>query len=97
MVCPLRILSPGNKLVLLPTSDVGFFVCPSRISQSGGNCVIYEPHNSKMMATRPNNGQYDWMPGQADMPFARNVMYADGHGEYIQTPSRARLAAGMGY
>ena len=95
---PQRVLTPGNKLVLLPTSDVGFFVCPSRISQSGSNCVVYEPHNSKMMsALANNNGQYDWSPGRQDMPYARNVMYADGHAEYIQTSSRARLAAGMGY
>lgn len=80
-----------------PTSEVAFFVCPSIVVPNGNNATIIEPHNSKMITALANNGQYDWMPGQPDMPYGRNVAYADGHAESIQVKSRAGLATRIGW
>ena len=95
----LRVNSTTNQLEvrIYPTPDVGFFVCPSIVMRAGGTTAIIEPHNVRMVTALTNNGQFDWMPGQADMPYGRNVMYADGHAESIQIKSRAALAIKIGY
>ncbi len=107
---PVRVLryvngGPRQEIRSYPTADVGFFVCPSTVLSNGTNASVIEPHNTKMMTALPGNGvQFDWNPGgyndsnyPKDMPYGRNVMYADGHAVSFQIKSRRALAQRIGY
>ena len=86
-----------------PVSEVGFMVCPSintNPAYGASSAPFIEPHNSKMVyngASVTGGGpQGDEMPWHVpneyrDIPYARNVMWGDGHATYVETEGRLKL------
>lgn len=70
-------------------SDVGFMACPSIYNTTAMTCA--EPHAPSLWfgyaGIDYGNGQTDnfqWSVPNASLPYARNVIFGDGHGVFIQ-------------
>ena len=85
-----------------PISDVGFYTCPSIYETAA--FLSQEPHDAKMIynyqhfyGDANHNNQLDRFPPRVDdgtlpdVGIARNLMYGDGHAEFIHSNSRKRL------